>query len=415
MSSKKPGAAGADMAWFASHRFGLTEALAAGIASVSRIGTARRRRGAPFHGFPHQTYPPVRAGDNALQIYSYGRDLYAAMLAAIEGAKESVYLESFLWKGDVVGREFKQCLARKAAQGVDVYIVFDWFGNLVVPAAFKAFPSAIHTLVYRGIRRPRHLLDPRRYALEHRKLLVVDGKVGFLGGYNIGALYATRWRDTHLRAEGPAAAQLAQLFADFWNSQTPPAEHIMRHYPRAFDPLFVPQDNDAARLSFPIRDMYISAIDRAERHVHLTNAYFIPDRVLLARLAAAARRGVDVQVLLPWRSNHLLADWMARGRFTTCLEAGIRIFRYKAMIHAKTCTIDGQWSTVGTANLDRLSSVGNLELNAEIYSHELAQQMDDLFEHDKTNAAELSPEDWSARRWSDKLGERLLMPLRLFT
>lgn len=385
--------------WAVLRGFGLLTALPLGAASASLIGAAWRTRRGRFQGFPHSTFPATHVGENTIQLYSYGRELFDAMLDAIDTAQESVYLESFLWKGDAVGQEFKDRLARKAAQGVDVYVIFDWFGNLVVPAGFKAFPHPIHTLAYRGIRRPRHLLDPRRYALEHRKLLVVDGRLGFLGGCNLGSLYATQWRDTHLRAAGPAAAQLAQVFADFWNSQTPVGERIARHYPRQFDPLFVPYDNDAARLSFPIRDMYISAIDRAEHHIHLTNAYFIPDRVLLARLSAAARRGVDVQVLLPWRSNHALADWMARGRFAACLEAGIHIFRYKAMIHAKTCTIDGQWSTIGTANLDRLSSVGNLELNAEIYSRELAGHMDDLFEHDKTNATELSLADWSARSW----------------
>jgi cardiolipin synthase len=382
--------------------------------STLRRGLPRRTRHGQFQGFPHSTFPPIRVGDNTIQLYSYGRDLYDAMLHAIDTAQESVYLESFLWKNDAVGQDFKARLARKAAEGVEVYVIFDWFGNLVVPAAFKAFPPPIHTLVYRGIRRPRHLLDPRRYALEHRKLLVVDGCLSFLGGYNIGSLFATQWRDTHLRTEGPGAAQLAQAFADFWNSQTAAHEHITRHYPRQFDPLFVPYTNNAARLSFPIRDMYISAIDRAEQHIHLTNAYFIPDRVLLARLVAAAQRGVDVQVLVPWRSNHALADWLARGRFAACLAAGIRIFRYKAMVHAKTCTIDGQWSTIGTANLDRLSAVGNLEINAEIYSRDLAGHMDELFEHDKTNAAELTREVWSARPWPDRLSERLLAPLRIF-
>ena len=373
----------------------------------------RTRRG-QSQGFPHPTYKEVRAGENAIHLYSYGRDLYDAMLDAIDSAKESVYLESFIWKGDAVGKDFKEHLARKAIQGVAVYVVFDWFGNLVVPTAFKRFPHPIHCLDYRGIRRPMNLLDPRHYALEHRKLLVVDGRIGFLGGYNLGSLYATEWRDTHLRVEGPAAAQLAQVFADFWNGKVGPDERITRHYPRRFDPLFVSHDNDAARLAFPIRDMYISAIDRAEHHVHLTNAYFVPDRVLLATLAAAARRGVDVQVLLPKRSNHILADWAARGRLAPCLEAGIRIFLYRAMIHAKTCTIDGQWSTIGTANLDRLSSVGNLEINAEIYSRELAEHMDDLFEHDKSFATELSLASWSARAWPDKLGERILAPMRIF-
>ena len=264
-----------------------------------------------------------------------------------------------------MGREFKEHLARKADAGVDVYVVFDAFGNLVVPNGFKQFPPSIHTLEYRTItlRRPWQALDPRRYALEHRKLLVVDGKVGFLGGYNLGSLYATEWRDTHLRVEGPGAAQLAQLFVYFWDSHRPRAERITRHYPRQFDPLLVPRGNDALRLAFPIRDMYIAAIDRAEHYIHITNAYFVPDRALLASLTAAAARGVDVQVLLPRISNHTIADWMARRLFAECLDAGIRIFRYKAMIHAKTCTIDGQWSTIGSASATTNSTSRSIARN----------------------------------------------------
>ena len=129
---------------------------------------------------------------------------------AIEQAREAIYLETYIWKADALGERFKEALIRKAQEGVAVYVVFDWFGNVVVPHAFKRFPAPVHTLAYRPIRRPRHLLDPRRYALEHRKLLVVDGETAFLGGYNIGAMYATEWRDTHLRLKGPAARRLAR-------------------------------------------------------------------------------------------------------------------------------------------------------------------------------------------------------------
>jgi len=168
------------------------------------------------------------------------------------------------------------------------------------------------------------------------------------------------------------------------------------------------------RLILPIRDMYIEAIDRAEQRILLTNAYFVPDHILLDSLEQAAARGVDVQVLVPWTSNHIVADWAARGYFTECLKKGIRIFGYrKTMIHAKTCTIDGQWSTIGTANLDRLSSVGNYELNVEIFSEELAAQMEDIFACDKTNAVELTLEDWIKRRWYVKLSEIILAPLRV--
>jgi cardiolipin synthase len=145
----------------------------------------------------------------------------------------------------------------------------------------------------------------------------------------------------------------------------------------------------------------------------LTNAYFVPDHILLNALKAAAGRGVDVQILLPWISNHAATDWVARGYFTDCLRAGIRIFAYKAMMHAKTCTIDGQWSTIGTANLDRLSSVGNYEINVEIYSAELARQMETVFAHDKAFAVEIARARWSARPWYVKLSERILAPLRV--
>jgi cardiolipin synthase len=380
--------------------------------ALMTIAWLRRRR--QPQGFPHPTFPPVAVGDTTVQLYTYGRDLYDAMLAAIDAAQETIYLVTYIWKGDAVGRAFKEHLARKAAAGVAVYVIFDRFGNLVVPRAFKEFPPAIQTLAYQGFHRPEQVFDPRRYALEHRKVLVVDGCVGFLGGYNLGSLYATQWRDTHLRLEGPAVAHLAASFVDFWLEHSVPGAPAPRRYPRAFDSLIVLQDNDANRLTFPIRDMYISAIDRAERRIRLTNAYFIPDRTLRRALTAAARRGVDVQVLLPWISNHTLADWMARGLFTELLGAGIRLFSYRTMLHAKTCTIDGQWSTVGTANLDRLSSVGNYELNVEVYSRELATQMEQLFENDKANATELTLEKWAARPWYAKVSERVLAPLSVF-
>jgi cardiolipin synthase A/B len=383
-------------------------------AAVLMAIASQRKRRRPAEGFPHLPLPEIRVGENDLRIYSYGCDLYDAMLEAIDAATETIFLETFIWKGDAIGVEFKNHLVRKAHEGVAVYVVFDSFANLVVPRAFKRFPPEIHTMKYSAIKRPWHVFDPRRYALDHRKLLVVDGRVGFIGGYNIGSLYATEWRDTHLRIRGRAAADLAQSFIDFWNRRAPRARRIKLRYHRRFDPLLSVRGTDALRLTFPIRDMYLEAIDRAEHHILLTNAYFVPDHVLLDALQAAVARGVDVQVLLPWQSNHVVTDWVARGYFTECLTSGIRVFAYQqAMIHAKTCTIDGQWSTIGTANLDRLSSVGNYEINVEIYSDVLAAQMEDLFECDKTNARELTLAEWVKRGWYAELSERILAPLRL--
>lgn len=382
------------------------------IAVLTAVDRQRRRRAAPA-AFPHSELPPVALDGNTFQIFTYGRDVYDAMLAAIDAATESIYFETFIWKDDAVGQEFKEHLARKAEQGVAVYVIFDVFGNLVVPHEFKQFPSSIHTLRYRAIHRPRHLLMPRRYALDHRKLLIVDSQIAFIGGYNIGSLYATEWRDTHLRITGSDAESLAQAFVDFWNRNAASTDRINSRFKRRYDSTTLVRSNDAMRLTFPIRDMYLNGIDGADRDIRLTSAYFIPDHVLLDSLKAAAARGVDVQVLVPWTSNHIVADWASHAYFTECLRAGVRIFGYEhAMIHAKTCTVDGQATTIGTANIDRLSSVGNYEINTVIISPALAEQMERIFEADKTNAFELTLEQWRSRPWYVKVSERIIKPLR---
>lgn len=385
-------------------------------AIILLIMSAIRNKHKREHGFLHVDLEEVQVGENYLQIYSYGRHLYNAMLEAIDSAKETVYLESFIWKDDEVGQAFKDHLAKKAAEGVEVYVIFDSFANLVVPRAFKSLESFhpnIHVLEYQSIRAIWHIVDPRHFALDHRKLLAVDGKISFIGGYNIGQLYATSWRDTHLRISGPASADIAQSFIDFWNRFCRKADRITRRYHRQFDPLITLWGNDAYRLTFPIRDMYIENIDRAEHSILLTNAYFVPDHILLDSLKAAARRGVDVRVLVPWVSNHVIADWVSHGYYSECLQAGIRIFGYhRSMLHAKTCTIDGQWSTIGTANLDRLSSIGNFEINVEIFSTELARQMQTLFACDTSDTFELTMKEWHKRPWYTKFSERILAPLR---
>jgi len=383
---------------------------AAVLLTIAALGRRRKHE----VSFPHEPFEELQVGENVLKLYAYGRELFDAMLEAIDAAQESIYLETYIWKDDAVGQEFKEHLARKAAEGVAVYVIFDSFGNLVVPRTFKtSFHPAIHVLEYRAIRHPWHLLDPRRYALDHRKVLIVDGTTSFIGGYNLGALYATEWRDTHISLRGPGAAVLATAFIGFWNRFCPAHEQITQRYHHQFDALITISQNEAMRTSFPIRDMYIAAIDEAEHSILLTTAYFVPDHMLLDALKAAAKRGVDVRVLVPWKSNHVLADWVAHSYFTYCLQGGIRIFGYRyTMLHAKTCTIDGEWSTVGTCNLDRLSLVGNYEINVAVYSEEFARQMSALFAEDITEKFELTMEQWQNRPWYYKVSERILAPLR---
>jgi len=391
---------------------GFMVTLQAVVVLILEVVSVIRKQKRHKETFPHLSLEEVGIGENTVQIYDYGHDLYESMLSAIDAAQKSIYLETYIWKDDRVGQEFKQKLACKANQGVEVYVIFDSFANTVVPGEFKVFPSNIHVLKYQSFNKPWYIFDPRRYALDHRKILVVDGSTGFIGGFNLGSLYETTWRDTHLRIKGPATAHLAQSFIDFWNQHTPNQDHIPRHYPRRFDPLINIRGTSALRLTFPIRDMYIEAIDKAERSILLSNAYFVPDRVLMGALKAAAQRGVNVEILVPWVSNHVIVDWLTRGHFAECLKAGIHIFGYRNMLHAKTCTIDGEWSTIGTANLDRLSSVGNYEINVEVYSKKLAHQMEELFTCDRSNSFELTLEQWLKRPWYAILSERILSPLR---
>jgi cardiolipin synthase A/B len=391
---------------------GFAVTLQAIVVIILEVLSVVRRQNRHQGPFPHLSQEEVIIGKNTVQIYDYGHDLYASMLHAIDVAQRNIYLETYIWKDDQIGQQFKQKLICKANQGVDVYVIFDSFANTVVPHEFKVFPENIHVLKYQSFNRPWYIFDPRRYALDHRKLLVIDDSIGFIGGFNLGSLYETSWRDTHLRMNGPATAHLAQSFIDFWNQHTPDQDHISQHYPRSFDPLINFRGTSALRLTFPIRDMYIEAIDKAERSILLSNAYFVPDRVLLGALKAAAKRGVNVEILVPWISNHVVVDWLTRGHFSECLKAGIRVFGYHNMLHAKTCTIDGEWSTIGTANLDRLSSVGNYEINVEVYSNKLAHQMEELFECDKSNSFELTLEQWLKRPWYAILSEKILSPLR---
>jgi len=395
--------------WFSGALVGAQATIIAVLVFISEM---RKRRAAPA-AFPHERRQIAEVDGNDVRIYTYGQDLYNAMLAAIDGARDTIFLETFIWKGDPLGQTFKERLALKAAEGVKVYVIFDSFANLVVPSRFKRFPEEINTLEFRTLDRVWYLLDPRRYARDHRKLLIVDHQIAFIGGFNIGKLYATEWRDTHLRVRGPAALEFAYTFVDFWNNNREDRPAIEPVVERPWPQRIKVHRNDPARLIFPIRGMYLDAIERARHHIYLTNAYFIPDRVILSALVAAAQRGVDVRVLLPWQSNHVTADWLARGYFGACLRSGVRIFGFKnAMIHAKTATIDGEWSTVGTANLDRLSLAGNYEINVEIYDADFAADMEHIFMTDLTNAFELTFERWQRRSTLFWISEKILSPLR---
>ncbi|HLV03473.1 phosphatidylserine/phosphatidylglycerophosphate/cardiolipin synthase family protein [uncultured Georgenia sp.] len=393
---------------------GLAGAQLAAAVTVWGVDSLRKRRQPAAGEFPRTDPVAVDVAGSELTVYTYGEDLYAAMLEAIRGARRYVFFETYIWKDDDVGRQFKRELIAAAERGVQVYVIFDSFGNLVVPWAFKRFPDPVHTLRFPLWRPGLLTFNMRKVGRDHRKILVVDGEEGYVGGYNIGDLYATRWRDTHLRLRGPAVWELDNAFVDFWNV------HRHAHQPeledrgaRSWDSRIQAARNSPSSLLFPVRGAYINAMDRARDHVYITQGYFIPDAEFLDAMLGAARRGVDVRVLIPEVSNHVLADWVARSFYTRLLRGGVTIWLYQgAMVHAKTATVDGRWTTIGTTNIDRMSMIGNYEINLEIYDEALAAHMEEVFATDLTNARPLTLAEWERRSWLERVGETLLHPLR---
>lgn len=405
------------VAWVLGGWLALIVLVSASLMTVTMTRKVRRdRRTQGDQGsYPH-VEPPVTVplGDGSTATtYTHGERLYDDMIKAIDGARDRVFFETYILKEDRVGRRFKQALIDATARGVKVYVVYDAFGNLVVRRRFLHFPATVHVLRFPVLRLTPRILSPRVWGRDHRKLLVVDDSAGFVGGYNVGALYATDWRDTHLRIDGPAVWELVNAFVDFWNIHAKRGSRLVDEGAPNWDPTLRAHRNVPSQLTYPIRTMYLDAIDRARLSVRLTTAYFLPDQDIIAALIAASRRGVHVELLVPAVSNHVVADWLARGFFGELLEAGVRIHRYRDwMVHAKTITIDGAWSSVGTANIDRLSLTGNYEICLEIHSVGLAAHLNEVFDLDLTNSSELTAAEWGRRGAARKACEWLLRPLR---
>ena len=200
-------------------------AQAAAAGGLIAVDSWRKRMRPREATFPRTEAADLPLGESITTVYTYGTVLYEDMLAAIEGARERVLFESFIVKDDEVGQRFKAALIAAAERGVEVFVIYDVFANLVVKRAFFEFPPSVNVVRYPALKPGMLLLDVRKSGRDHRKLLVVDGEIGFVGGYNVGSAYATQWRDTHLRVRGPSAWELENAFVDFWK------QHARRRRP----------------------------------------------------------------------------------------------------------------------------------------------------------------------------------------
>jgi cardiolipin synthase len=337
------------------------------------------------------------------------------MLSAIGAATDHINLESYIIEDDEIGRQFAELLLHKRSQGVQVNVVYDSVGSIGTPQAFfdRLTAGGVQVLEFNPVNplsaKKEWLVNNR----DHRKLLVIDGRTAFVGGINFSRVHSggssvgkapdvrSAWRDTHLRIEGPVVDEFQKLFMATWAKQGGAPLPAANYFPE-----LVRKGGEMVRAIGSTPDdphsliylTLIAAISKAERHVYLTNAYFVPDPQLLDALTDAARRGVDVRLVLPGQSDSAVVFHAGRSSYSELLRAGVKIHQRRgAMLHAKTATIDGVWSCVGSTNLDRRSFLHNDELDAAILGRGFAGQMQTAFTADLEASEPVDLERWEAR------------------
>ncbi len=379
---------------------------------------------------------PLMVG-NKVDLLVDGPSTYAAMLSAIENAKDHINMETYIFEDDEIGQQFAAILIAKQQSGVQVNMIYDSAGSFNTPKAFFAMlkDNGINVLEFNPINPLDKRKDWQWNQRDHRKLLIVDGKVAFVGGINISSVYSSGsfggaskrasnkskdksqdsevdvpWRDTHLQLAGPVVAEFQKMFTETWQQQK--GEPLAA---KAYFPTLTSQGNEVVRAigSSPdeaysqIYATLLSAINSAETQVFLTNAYFVPDPQLLAALKDAVKRGADVRLLLPEKTDSSLVFYASRSYYDELLSANVKIYEHQAaLLHAKTALIDGVWSTVGSTNLDWRSFVNNQEINAVMLGQDFGAQMQSLFEADLASSKQITLEQWRQRSIGARIKEQ---------
>ena len=370
---------------------------------------------------------PLTSG-NKVTLLIDGAATYAAMFKAMENARDHINLETYIMEDDEIGRRFADLLLKKQAKGVQVNLIYDSRGSFSTPAPFfqRLRDAGINVVAFNPVnplktRKIWKLANP-----DHRKILIVDGKTAFTGGVNISAVYsnppsggsqssggkqdnvaAMPWRDTDVQVEGPVVAEFQKLFLDTWQRQKGPDLPKRNYFPdlKATGKTLVravgSSPGETNRLTFIL---YVSAITFSENSLHLTNAYFVPDDETVNALIAAARRGVDVKIVLPGTTDSSMVLNAGRYYYSKLLKSGVKLYKRRdVMLHAKTAVIDNVWSTVGSTNMDFWSFSTNDEVNAVILSKEFAAEMEEMFTKDLAESDEIRLEVWKKRPVFDKI------------
>jgi cardiolipin synthase len=360
---------------------------------------------------------PLTKG-NKVTLLVDGPATYAAMFAAVEQARDHINLETFDMQDveDDTGRKFSDLLLQKQAEGVQVNLIYDSVGSYSTPVSFfqRLRDGGIQVVEFNPINPIKARGAWRLAKSDHHKMLIVDDKVAITGGVNITQVYSgslstgrerreaqTPWRDTDVQIDGPAVAKLQKLFRATWEKQQGATLAARHYFPElkeegnALVGVLGSTPGEANRITFI---MYVAAITFAEHSPHMTNAYFVPDPQTAEALADAAKRGVDVKIILPGTTDSSLAQSAGEYQYDGLLESGVKLYkRRNALLHAKTLVLDGVWSTVGSTNMDFWSFSSNDEVNAVILNHAFAVDMESMFARDLAESDQVRWEEWKRR------------------
>ena len=389
---------------------------------------------------PHISVPPLSLGEpsffptleayavapivggNAVEFLLNGEQIFPSMVEAINSAQRTITYAQYFFEDGPVARDITEALAERCRNGVGVNVLLDAFGALGIPTEYTDLMkrSGCHVAYFRPLTQTFFRKANNR---NHRRILVVDGRVGFTGGSGVSRKWMGNgrvehhWRDTDVRIEGPVVEYLQGAFAENWLEATGMVLGGEPYFPRPLEPRGQVHaqivKSSPASGSTGIYTTFLLAVSAARRSIYITNPYFVLDDKMSEALRQAAGRGVKVLVLVPGAIDHNIVRQASRRGFGAMLLSGIQIFEYvPALLHSKTMVIDGVWTTIGSTNLDNRSFAVNDELNLIAYSASVAQRMEQIFTDDVALSRPVTYEAWKKRGMVAKLLELLALPIR---
>ena len=362
--------------------------------------------------------------DNDVKILQNAENKFSALFDDLRQAENHIHLEYYIFNDDVIGGKLMDVLCEQSQKGISVKVIYDYVGSEMTNKGLNKMKAAgIEVYAFMPVWFPN--LTRRLNYRDHRKIIVIDGRIGYVGGVNICDLYVNSenskfyWRDTHARIEGHAVKSLQTQFLYNWDFLTSEEVEIKEeYYPTVIVGQHVPVQIAASGpdTDFPnIMEAMLTAITTAEKSIYITTPYFVPNDEILTALCTASRSGIDVKIIIPLKGDSWAAKYATNSFIEQMLESGVQVYHYcKGMVHAKTMVVDGILSTVGTCNMDNRSFLLNFEVNALFYNKEISEELTRFFEEDLEECSQNTLEEWRQRPVISKIKEsicRLWAPL----